>query len=55
MKARELERLLALADEVAEREAPAAPGHALEAEIGHEREIAALAPEVARSAAYRLP
>ncbi len=54
MKARELERLLELADEVAELEARLRRVNALEAEIGHEREIAALAPEVARSAACRL-
>jgi hypothetical protein len=55
MKARELERLLELADEVSELEARLRRVTALEAEIGHEREIVGLAPEVARSAACRLP
>jgi hypothetical protein len=54
MKGRELERLLEVADEVAELEVKLRRLQALQDELEREREIARLAPEVARAAADRV-
>jgi hypothetical protein len=55
MKGRELERILEIADQAAELQSRLHRITVLEQEIAHEREVARLAPEVARAALDRLP